>query len=326
MANTITHQIIESEAKRRGWSCTYYGVDDRFLQVENESGIKCVFRGTRPDLTSANGADIVDNKFETVAFVRNLGFKTPDTIMSDDIDSIVDFLMKQKEIVIKPLDSAKSYGVTVGITRQEEVPEALAYAHKYSKSNKVVAQEQVTGKLYRVFVIDDKVVAVSERRAATIIGDGKSTVNELIGVLNRDPRRGVGSEFALQTVSIESVSKYIGKDKLGTILEEGTELRIAAIESVSSGGMSIDVTDTAHASWTEAMTKITRELGLFVAGFDIITPDISIPMEGGYFPLLEINNRPGLKLHEFPAHGEPRHLAPLLLDMVFDKMKELKVD
>ena len=92
---------------------------------------------------------------------------------------------------------------------------------------------------------------------------------------------------------------------------------MSAIESVSEGGEARNCTADAHPGWIDAAVHITNALGLFVAGFDIMTDDISAPPADGYLPLLEVNSMPGLKIHEFPSQGEPVRLAARLLDSVF---------
>jgi cyanophycin synthetase len=318
MAKTITYQLMETEIIKRNWSYVYFGANDRFMKVRDSKGIECLFRGTRPDLSSANGVNIAVNKSETIKFVERIGYRVAETVIINDPSELSVFLSKEKQIVVKPMDSEKSKGVTVGITSMDELYDAISLARKESSTNTAVAQKQLSGKLYRVLVIGSNVVAVSDRKAACVVGDGLRTVRELVNQLNVDPRRGDDSSFALQTINIDSVSSYVGQEALEAVLGSGEELRIGAIESVSAGGTAADATELIHESWSRALVRIAHELGLFVAGFDLITPDISDPMVGNFMPLLEVNSTPGLKIHQFPSEGESREIAPILLDAVFD--------
>jgi len=53
------------------------------------------------------------------------------------------------------------------------------------------------GEDFRLLVIDYKLVAAAKRTPAGVTGDGKSTIEALIDVVNADPRRGYGHEKVL---------------------------------------------------------------------------------------------------------------------------------
>ena len=314
MANTITHKLIKEEALRRGWSVCFFGKNDVYLYISDNRGKSSFFRGSQPSLNSANGSDIARDKYQTIRFINHLGYKTPASLETDSLSELKTFLLEHKRIVIKPLDSDKSQGVTVGIDRIDQLKDALSLAQQFSSRMTVIAQRQIEGKLYRLFVLNQKIVAVSERRAAMIEGDGVSTVEGLINKFNANPLRGEGSQFSLQKVPLDDVVSYIGKESLDKVLEKGCTMRIAAIESVSAGGSSRSIYDEPHPTWANFVSHVTKELGLFVAGFDVITSNITLPISDAYVPLLEVNSMPGFKIHEYPTSGEPVHLAPMLLD------------
>ncbi len=83
-------------------------------------------------------------------------------------------------------------------------------ARKYSKG--IIIETFVTGHDYRVLVINKNFVAASLRTPAMVIGDGKSTINQLINQVNRDPRRGSGHEKVLTKIKVDDMTKRILKD------------------------------------------------------------------------------------------------------------------
>ena len=50
-----------------------------------------------------------------------------------------------------------------------------------------MVERYLTGKDYRILVVDKRVVAVAERVPAHVVGDGVSTVGELVDIANADP-------------------------------------------------------------------------------------------------------------------------------------------
>ena len=78
-------------------------------------------------------------------------------------------------------------------TKQRSAPVSLQPRVKAGTAA-IVVERYLTGKDYRILVVDKRVVAVAERVPAHVVGDGVSTVGELIDVANADPRRGIGHE------------------------------------------------------------------------------------------------------------------------------------
>ena len=77
---------------------------------------------------------------------------------------------------------------------------------------------------HRILVVNGKVVAVAERVPAHVVGDGRSTIAELIEQTNRDPRRGEGHDNILTRLRIDRIS--IGRLErqgyaLDSVLKEG---------------------------------------------------------------------------------------------------------
>lgn len=315
MANSITRQLLIQEATRRGWAYRVIGAAGEILRIDN--GHKTIsFMGSRPDQSSANGRQITISKALTLAFVESLGYAVPAYQLISSPDQLASFLENYTPIVIKPADSGQSKGVTVGISTQDEAAVAYHAAQQYSDT--IVAQQQIGGKLYRIFVLHGSVPVVTERSAATVMGDGVRTVEQLIITLNQDPRRGEASDTPMKRVDPEKARQYLGDKLFHTVLLDGQHQRVGAIESVSEGGEARNCTDEVHSGWIEVAVNITNALGLFVAGFDIMTEDIASPPPADYLPLLEINSMPGLKIHEFPSRGEPVSLASMLLDKAFE--------
>lgn len=315
MANSITRQLLIQETVRRGWTYQIIGEAAEILRISD--GHKTIsFMGSRPDQSSANGRQITISKTLTLAFVESLGYAVPAYQLISSPDQLALFLESYTPIVIKPADSGQSKGVTVGISTRDEAVAAYHAARHYSDA--VVAQQQIRGKLYRIFVVAGSVPVVTERSAAAVIGDGVQTVEQLIVALNQDPRRGEASDTPMKRVDPEKARQYLGDELFHTVLPDGQHQRVGAIESVSEGGEARNCNDEVHSGWIEVAISITNALGLFVAGFDIMTEDISMPPADSYLPLLEINSMPGLKIHEFPSQGEPVSLASLLLDKAFE--------
>lgn len=93
-------------------------------------------------------------------------------------------------IVIKPLDGNHGRGITIDIKTWADAEHAYDLASEASKTRSVIVERYYKGSDHRVLVINGKLVAVSERVPAHVVGDGHSTIETLIEETNRDPKSG----------------------------------------------------------------------------------------------------------------------------------------
>lgn len=320
--DSVTRSLLVAEAERRAWKVEFIGHDEYFCKITDQRGHSELFRGSRPLRNSANGLVIANNKDLTMEYAEYLGFQVPDYVTIDSTGQptkAVAMLDKHNQVVVKPIDGQQSVGVTIGVREPGQLAEAVALARSHSRSGQVMVQEQLTGKLYRLLVINGRVIAAAWRKAPTVTGDGRHTVQELVEIINQDPRRGTDIDTPLKKIKLADVSEWLGKAGTERVLPEGEDLKVIGIDSVSAGGESVNVTGQVHEGWKRALAALADGIGLFVCGHDIICDDISKPMADNYLPLLEMNSAPGFKLHSHPTGGgEPVDVARILLDELFD--------
>src|SRR5690606_1856389 len=104
-------------------------------------------------------------------------------------------------VVVKPMDLSHGRGVALDLKDADQVRDA--YEKAYELSSAVLVEEYVTGNDHRVLVVGNDVVAVAERVPGHVVGDGESTIAELVRRVNADPRRGVGHEKVLTRIEID---------------------------------------------------------------------------------------------------------------------------
>ena len=64
----------------------------------------------------------------------------------------------------------------------------------------------ILGDDHRLLVVDGKLVAAARRMPGHVVGDGRSTVAELVEIVNQDPRRGAGHENMLTRLELDAVA------------------------------------------------------------------------------------------------------------------------
>ncbi len=221
-------------------------------------------------------------------------------------------------IVIKPLDGNHGRGITIDINNYADAETAYDMAKNVSKS--VIVERFYQGRDHRVLVINGKLVAVAERIPARVVGDGKSTISELVEEINQDPNRGEGHDNVLTKIALDRASiSRLEKQGYGldTILPEGEVAYLRATANLSTGGIAVDRTDDIHPENIWLAQRVSKIIGLDIMGIDVVTPDITKPLREVDGVVVEVNAAPGFRMHTAPSEGKPRNVAAPLLDMLF---------
>jgi cyanophycin synthetase len=183
-----------------------------------------------------------------------------------------------------------------------------------------VVERHVAGRDHRVLVVNGKVVAVAERIPAHVIGDGGSTVQQLIDTANADPRRGRGHASVLTEIPAdEGTIEYLSQSglSLDSVPAAGQRVLLRPTANLSTGGTSIDRTDEIHPDNVTACEMAAGVIGLDIAGLDVLTSDISRPFHENGAVIIEVNSGPGIRMHTHPAEGKPRNVGGAILDMLY---------
>jgi cyanophycin synthetase len=221
-------------------------------------------------------------------------------------------------IVIKPLDGNHGRGITIDI--QSWAIAEVAYDRAREVSKGVIVEHFYQGRDHRILVVNHKVVAVAERVPAHVVGDGIETIAVLVDRENEDSRRGEGHDNVLTQISLdEATSEMLDRQgfTLNTILEPGQICYLRATANLSTGGIAIDRTDEIHADNIWLAERVSRIIGLDVAGIDVLTTDITKPLHEANGVIVEVNAAPGLRMHLSPSQGVGRNVAAPILQMLF---------
>ncbi|WP_037322180.1 cyanophycin synthetase [Salegentibacter sp. Hel_I_6] len=221
-------------------------------------------------------------------------------------------------VVTKPIDGNHGRGISVDINTIEAAVIGFKAAKKVSSS--VIVESFITGDDYRLLVINNKLVAAAKRTPAHVIGDGKSSIQELIDEVNSDPRRGYGHEKVLTMITVNDLTKSIIQSygyTLETVVKKGEQVILKDTANLSTGGTSEDVTDMVHPANIFMAERISKIIDLDICGIDLMTTDISKPLEETNGAVIEVNAGPGFRMHLAPSKGIPRNVAANVVDMLF---------
>ncbi len=269
--------------------------------------------------TSSIGVELACDKEDTKDLLEKSEVPVPkgDVIKTErGLREVIDYI--GFPIVIKPINGNHGRGITTNISNIEDALTAFHAAKNVSRS--VIVEKYITGDDYRLLVINYQLVAAALRTPAAVTGDGKSSIQELIDEVNKDPRRGYGHEKVLTEIKVDDMTRKILKEnelELESVLEEGRTLYLKDTANLSTGGTAEDVTDIVHPYNVFLAERIAKIIGLDICGIDIMTTDISKPITETGGAVLEVNAAPGFRMHLAPTTGLPRNVAAHVIDMLY---------
>ena len=299
-----------------------------YIQLKNTSIIQLGYGvnqrriwATTTSLTSHAGVEVAGNKNRTKAMLNDAGVPVPrgTTVYSEaGLRDAIDEL--GFPIVTKPLDGNHGKGATIRIMNWKDAAEGLVAAQAYSRA--VIVEQFIEGYDFRLLVVNGKLIAAAKRTPAAVTGNGKSSIQQLIDEVNKDPRRGIGHEKVLTSIKADKHTLDILKARkmtLKSVLPAGETIYLKSTANISTGGTAADVTDQMHPYNVLLAERVAGIVGLDICGIDLMATDIAVPLNESRGAVIEVNAAPGFRMHISPAEGLPRNVAAPVVDMLFPR-------
>lgn len=262
---------------------------------------------------SAVGASIVHDKHLTKQFLLDEEIRMPRGVLvrsADEAVSAADGFTTS--VVVKPAGGGLGRGVSVDVRGEEEVRSAYAEAVR-RRPQAVLVEEHIDIEAeYRCMATDRRCVTVVHRVLPFVVGDGRSSISELVRRKNLI-RRENPAVHNLPIPQDHVLDRALGRQGLDreSVLEDGATVTVRNVGGLSGGGepherscnVGPELKELAH----RAVAAIPK---LRWAGVDIVTE------RGTGTPyVIEINVRAGYGAATFPLQGEPVDVASVAWDM-----------
>jgi GNAT-family acetyltransferase (TIGR03103 family) len=297
-------RIIVNEARRRGIQVDVTDAEGGFFRLTHGGqSVRC--RESLSELTSAVAMSICDDKAVTRRIVSAAGVRVPAQIAAGDEGELAAFLAEHGKVVVKPARGEQGRGVAVGLETDKAVADAVIRARAIA--NEVIVEECIAGEDLRLVVIDYRLVAAAVRRPPRVLGDGRSTVRQLI---ERQSRRRAAATGGESTIPIDGETERCVAEaglSLDGVVRDGHEFPVRKGANLHTGGTIHDVTGEVHPQLIDAAIAAARAIGIPVVGIDFI---VRSPRQPNY-RFIEANERPGL------ANHEPQPTAERFVDLLF---------
>lgn len=306
-----------------------------FMRLTGEASLFQLGQGERQrriqatitDQTSQIAAQVASDKQLTRVLLDQAGIPVPRGTVVRSADEAIKAAARLKgAAVVKPADANHGRGVRTGLIDASDV--AAAYAGARQHSRRVIVEQLIEGDDYRILVVGGRMVAASRREPPSVAGDGLSTVLQLIERENLNPLRGEGHSRSLTRIPVDAHLherlKRLGLQE-DTVLPHGEKVLLRDNANLSTGGTAADVTDEVHPSTVQACIRAARQVGLDVAGVDLVCRDIRMPLAEQHGGIIEVNAAPGIRMHEFPGEGTARPAGRAIVDSLFPDSEDGRI-
>jgi D-alanine-D-alanine ligase-like ATP-grasp enzyme len=294
-------------------------------QIIFKNGKKRYIRYSSLDLNTLGSSDIAKDKDYSTFFMRKLGYSTVEgkTFFSDQWAEMIGSNQKIEKayayafklgfpVIVKP--NSGSQGQNVALVHDKRTfYKALKRIFEFDKVSLV--QRPVSGKDYRIVVLDGEVISAYQRVPLSVIGNGTSSIRALLKAKQKDfVKEGRDTRIKMDDPRILEKLARENKD-INSVPKKDERVYLLDNANLSSGGDSLDVTSAMHKSVRKLAIQLTKDMGLRLCGVDmIIEGDIGAPLKKYW--ILEINAAPGLDHYAAGGTAQKKIVDDLYLQIL----------
>lgn len=323
----LSTQLLMRQAVLSGVKVEVLDRVENFIKLQKGKKIEYVQQATRTSLDHYVSVLMMENKVVTKKILHSAGISTPKGNEYHSVEaaqSVFDYYRNQA-IVIKPKSTNFGLGITILKDNSDKSRFRKAVEIAFKHDNTLLIESFVSGREYRIFLINHEVVGILHRVPANVCGDGELSIKSLVEEKNNDSLRGVGYRKPLEKIVMgEDESLFLEMQGMDftTVPAENQIVYLRENSNISTGGDSLDFTDDMHESYKEISIQATHALDVNITGLDMMIDDIAQPATSDNYAIIEMNFNPAIHIHCHPYKGENRHLDRKILEALFGGLND----
>jgi cyanophycin synthetase len=231
-------------------------------------------------------------------------------------------------LVVKPVSGHKGQGVTTNITTKADIERAAQALLDAGVKDGFIVEEQISGFDHRLLTVAGEFIAALKREPAFVIGNGRSTIEELIDEENRTFVRRDNARSPLTKIRIDDdLLDYLRLQKIRptSVPSLGEKVFLRRVANISAGGVSINVTTDTHPDNRQLAEAVAAFLRVHCLGIDILADDISKSWRKSPLAIIEINAGPGVFMHLAPAQGGSINAPGAIIRSLFPSRRASRI-
>ena len=306
-------------AESLGGQCVLLG--DRFSQITVD-GVTTRVVENYSEIDDPVTLAVMHDKALTHQILNGVGLTTPKhaTFSLGRIGPAIEFLeSSERHCVVKPAGgTGGGRGVTTGIRTRSHLARAAAAAACYA--DELLIEEQLEGDNYRLLYLDGELIDAFVCRPPGVVGDGRSSVAQLVRQANDDRLRN-GSDLSQVLIAVDLDMRHAGPPELHACLG-------------SPSGKARHAENRHQRELRSRQFNRDRRLVQFdrqrrqesgegaarsFAGIDLITTDPTVPLAESGGAIIEVNGTPNLYYHYHKKDSVFPVAIPLLRRILIER-------
>jgi cyanophycin synthetase len=269
------------------------------------------------------GMRLSGDKLRVSELIRALGLPSPDHMLAHAPQQAVQIARRLGyPVVVKPLRGSKGRGVSIGVKDDAAVAAAFTKA-RGATNDPVLVERFVAGDDFRLSVFGGKLLRASRLIPPHVIGDGSSSIAQLIEIENQSRSDAdVASGLLVRIKPDAEVIALLQEQGFGLsdVPPAGKHLLLRRNSNLSTGGRLEEVTAELHPDNRIMAETIARALHLDAVGIDFMTADPRRSWREGDAAVIEVNATPGIgdviaeRVIAQKFKGDGRVLSILIVD------------
>lgn len=294
---SISSQVLKEEAEKL-WLQVEILVHEKNLFMVKGDNKEVLFKSTDFGWNASLGEKISDDKELTYTLLEKYNIPLPKTrYMYANEFATFDWTILNEfhfPVIIKPIDEAHGNGVCMNITTIPELQKKLESS--FDIYPKMIIQEQISWDECRVLVVLGEVIVAYNRIPPSIIGNGYSTIHQLIEYENKNNPLRQEDYYAPLSLIREDRELFDFIDKqwyeVNDILKEWIQLQLRWNSNMGTWWTARDMTHILHNDIKTLCIDIAKKLDLSICWVDIFTSDFTKPLWEVGGVILEVNGTP----------------------------------
>lgn len=297
-------------------------------QIIYKNGVVRSLRMYSLDLNHIASSDIARDKDYAKFFMEKRGYPVSEgqTVFSDDwarairSNRTLSYGIKYAKtlgypLIVKPNSKSQGSGVCL-VSSESELVNALKEVFKGDRV--AIIERYMPGRDYRIVVLDGEIISAYERTQLSVVGDGKNTILKLLEIKQKNfIKENRDTKINFKDRRIKLKLKKQGHT-LSSVIPKGEKVYLLDNANLSTGGDASDVTHTISNSFKKVAITLTRDMGLRIAGVDIMVTkgDITKEVKDSAYYIIEINAAPGLDHYVTTGSAQKKAVEAMYLKVL----------
>lgn len=253
----------------------------------------------------------IDDKWALKRTLLAAGVPVPDVRSATSERAALEALREMGgPVVVKPQVGSRARHTFVNVHTEEDMLRSFRSAQRLCRY--VAIERYLEGSVCRATFVDGALRGFFQGDAPTVVGDGHSTIRELVVKANQARHERVG-EIVLSTEH----ERFLAQRGFAfdSVLDAGITVPLTHRTGRLSGGRTRELLGFEHPKLRAYLVRAAEALGVPIVGFDLIIRDPEADPDTQDWGVIEANSLPYIDLHYLPLKGEPSNVAAAVWDL-----------